>query len=193
MAIVDPSSPNAHLRGKIGGIVYSRQPDGTLVARSVGVRKKPPSKGERKGQLRMQLGHPYVRSVLGDAELSAIYATEAAARNKRTCDVVMADFLSDPVIMGIDATPYHGLPGGCVLVVTGDDFKVVAVGVVLRNAAGVRIEAGDAVPAQGSVAKVWKYTARQTIDAGQTVTVEVTATDRARHSTRANISHLIQP
>jgi hypothetical protein len=109
----------------------------------------------------------------------------------RTCDLIMADFLKDPVIASVDATKFNGLAGGWLLVMTGDDFKVIRVGVVLRNAVGQRLEEGFAIPAQGSSSRVWIYTAQQSLPTGQTLTIQVTATDRAGHSTVATKIHPI--
>jgi hypothetical protein len=191
MATVDPSNPKGHLRGKLGGIVYAQQPDGTITARSIGVRTAEQTPEEQKGQNRMKLAHPYVHGILGDPALAAPYASEAQTRKMRTCDLVMADFLTDPVITSVDATKYNGLAGGWLLLMTGDDFKVTRMGIVLRNPAGQRLEEGFAIPAKGSSAKVWIYTAQQSLAAGQTLTLEVTATDRPGHSTVVTAKHPI--
>lgn len=178
-------------RGKVGGIVYAQQPNGTITARSVGVRTAKQTEQERKGQHRMKLGHDFVRGVLGDPVLKAVYASEAQARKMRTCDLVMSDFLTDPTITSVNADKYIGLAGGWLFVMTGDDFKVTRVGIVLRNASGQRLEEGFAVQAQGSAARVWIYTAQQSTAAGQILIVEVTATDRAGHSTILTVTHPI--
>src|SRR5260370_1403180 len=117
--------------------------------RSVGLRASGWTEAEQKGQQRMELGHTYLHRVLGEPALNAVYEVEAQARKMRTCDLIMSDFLTDPVIASVDATKFNGLAGGWLLVITGDDFKVTSVGVVLRNAAGQRIEEGFAAPAQG--------------------------------------------
>jgi hypothetical protein len=191
MAIVDPSDRRSHLRGKLGGIVYAQQPNGTVVARSVGVRTARQSEAERKGQRRLKLAHAYIHAVLANPVLKAVYAAEAARNKKRTCDLVMADFLTDPVIRTVDTTKYNGRAGGWLLVMTGDDFKVTVVHVVVRHAAGQRLEEGFAAPAQGSVARLWIYTAQQSLDAGQILTIEVTAADRPEHSTVKTVTHPI--
>jgi hypothetical protein len=183
MAIVDPSGPNGHLRGKVGGIIYSKQPDGRTTARSVGVSSAEDTAGEKRGQSRMKLGNAYMHGILADPSVRAPYDSEAQIRQMRTCDLVMSDFLTDPVIRTVDAVKYTGLAGGWLLIMTGDEFKVQQVGVVMRDAHGRRLEEGLAVLAQGSSARVWIYTAQRDLPAGQTLTLEVTATDRPGHST----------
>ena len=74
MAIIRSSDPRACFRGKLGGFVFAQQPNGTVIARSVGVRTAKPTEGERKGQGRMKLGHAYVHGVLGDPALRAPYS-----------------------------------------------------------------------------------------------------------------------
>jgi hypothetical protein len=141
--------------------------------------------------LLLRLGHDYVHAVLGDLEAKAVYAAEAAKRKMRTCDLVMSDFMLDPVITVVDATKYNGLAGGWLLVMTGDDFKVTQVRVIFRNAAGQRLEDELAVRAKGDSARVWIYTAKENLTAGQTITIEVTATDRAGHSSSVSSPHPI--
>jgi hypothetical protein len=57
MATVNSSNPKGHLRGKVGGMVYALQPDGTVTVRSVGLQTAPSTEAEQKGQHRMKLGH----------------------------------------------------------------------------------------------------------------------------------------
>ena len=189
MGTINPSNPNGPLRGKVGGMIYSLQPDGTITVRSVGEQTAPSTEGEQKGQHRMKLGHDYVHGVLADPDAKSAYAGEAQKRKMRTCDLVMSDFLTDPVIVSVDAAKYNGRAGGWLLIMTGDDFKVIRVKVTFRNAASQWVEEGFAVRAQGSTAKVWMYTARQDLPGGQTLTIEVTAADRAGHSTMSTTAH----
>lgn len=183
MATVNPSDPNGRLRGKLGGLVFAHQPNGTVTVRSVGVQTAKSTEPEAKGQRRMKLAHPYVRGVLSEPTLKSVYASEAQNRKMRTCDLAMSDFLQDPIIASVDGGQYSGRVGDSLLILTGDDFKVVRVGVVIRDAVRHRLEEGSAAPAQGSVSKVWIYRAQTDLAPGQTLTIEVTATDRAGHST----------
>jgi hypothetical protein len=117
MATVNPSGPHGHLRGKVGGMVYALQPDGTITVRSLGEQTAESTEGEQKGQHRMQLGHDYVHGVLGDPALRSAYDSEAQTRKMRSCDLIMSDFLTDPVISGIDTAKYRGQAGGWLLII----------------------------------------------------------------------------
>lgn len=191
MAFANPSGPAGQLRGKVGNMVFALQSDGRVTVRGVGTQTAPSTDGEQKGQRRMKLGHAYVHAVLSNPALKSVYANEAQIRKMRTCDFAMSDFLTDPVIASVDTAKYNGRAEGWVLIMTGDDFKVVRVGVVFRNAAGQQLEGSSAVPAQGSAARVWIYTAQKDLSAGQVLTIEVTATDRAGHSTVLTTAHPI--
>lgn len=97
MATINRSSINGQLRGKVGGLVYAFQRDGTTTVRSVSEETAPSTPGEKKGQRRMQLAHAYVRSVLDDPELWSVYDPQARAVGMRVCDLAMSDFLTDRV------------------------------------------------------------------------------------------------
>jgi hypothetical protein len=75
-----------------------------------------------------------VHGVLSDPALKSVYASEAQMRKMRACDLVMSDFLSDPVIASVDSSK-NNRAQGWLLIMTGDNFKVVRGGVVFRSAA----------------------------------------------------------
>jgi hypothetical protein len=185
MAKVNSSPASGNLRGKIGGIVFAQRPDGSTIARGAGEERKPSTVGEKKGQKRMKLAQGYVRSVLADAQLRAPYAGEAERRQMRVCDLVVADYLTDPVIEAVDLDSYDGGPGGPITALMADDFKVVKVSVVIRNAAGQRLEEGPAFPLFKGHVKGWGYKPVKNLLANMPLRVAITATDRCGHSTLA--------
>jgi hypothetical protein len=182
MGIIRSSSIPGQLHGKVGGLVYSAQPNGTTNVRSLGEHTAGSKPGEKKGQRRMKLGQAYVRAVLDNTEQWAVYNAEARARGMRVCDLAMADFLSDPVILGVNTQRYKGSAGDSVIVIGGDNFKIVRVGVVVRDAQDRRLEQGFAIPVEPSLFATWLYTSQGDVPPGQVVTFEVTATDRCGHS-----------
>jgi hypothetical protein len=183
MATINRSGPTGPLRGKIGGMIYSLQPNGVTTVRSLGEQSAPSTPGEKKGQSRMKRAHAYVRAVLNDTELRAVYDEQARARGMRVCDLVMSDFLTDPVILAVNADRYKGGAGDSVIIIAGDNFKIVRVGVVLRDARQQRLEEGVALPVEPSLFATWFYTTQRDLPPGQLITFEVTATDRCGHST----------
>jgi len=139
----------------------------------------------------MQLGHPYVHWVLNDPVLKPVYANEAQKRQMRACDFVMSDFLKDPVIASIDPAKYTGQAGGWLLILTGDDFKVVRVG--WFSATPPAKESRKALQSRRrEVSPGCGFTPlRKDLAAGQTLTIEVAATDRCGHSTVLTTTHPI--
>jgi hypothetical protein len=191
MATIRPSGATGQFRGKVGGLIYSLQPDGTTTVRSVGEQTAPSTQGEQKGQRRMKLGHAYVRAALDDPELRSVYDAEARARGMRVCDLVMSDFLTDPVILAVNADRYQGRAGDSVIIIGGDNFKIVRLRVVFRDAQNRRLEEGFAVPVEPSLFASWLYTAQTDLPPGQVITLEVTATDRCGHSTLKTLTRPI--
>ena len=184
------STPTAAFRGKLGGMVFSQQPDGTTTVRSAWQKAGRSTPGEKKSQHRMTLGNLYVRGVLKDPAAVAEYAPVAERRKVRVRDAAMSDYMTDPVILDVDANWYHGQPGDAILVITGDDFKVVHVSVVLRSSSGPRVEEGSATP-QGASSQVWTYAAQTQRAQGEELIIEVTATDRCGNSTLKMVPHEI--
>lgn len=187
MAKLTTTAPAANLRGKVGEMVFCQRADGTTVVRGIGQDTKPSTPGEKKGQHRMKLAHSYVTFVLEDPALRTPYLLEAEKRQKRVCDVVMADYLTDPVIEAVETDSYAGVAGGSVFVILRDEFKVVKVSVVIRNAAGQRLEEGAAAPVGGGPSKVWRFKAATDQTSSLPVNVEVTASDRCGHSAFATV------
>jgi hypothetical protein len=191
MATINRCGTTGQLRGKVGGLVYSLRANGTTCVRSVGEQRARSTRGEKKGQRRMKLGQAYVRSVLSDPELRAIYDGEARARGMRVCDLAMSDFLTDPVIVRVNADRYQGRAGDSVIILGGDNFKIVRVRVLLRNGEDRRVEEGFAVPVEPSLFATWLYTAQRDLPPGQVITLEVTATDRCGHSAVQTVARQI--
>jgi hypothetical protein len=191
MATIKPAGTTGQFRGKIGGLVYSLQPNGITTVRSVGKQTASSTPGEKKGQQRLKLGHAYVHAVLEDPELWAVYEPEARSRSMRVCDLAMSDFLKDPVIVAVRSDSYKGRAGDTIIVIGGDNFKIVRLGVVVRDGRNHRLEEGFAIPVEPSLFATWLYTAQKNLSPGQAVTLEVTATDRCGHSTTKNIAQQI--
>ena len=182
MAIMRHGPLPGVIHGKLGGFIYVPQPDGTTIIRSE-TQQRLHSPGERKGQRRMKLATAYFRSVADQPVLKTVYDDEAKSRHMRPCDLIVSDYLTDPIILGIETPEDSDGQGGKVIVVTGDDFKVITVMVVLRNLEGLRAEEGYAVPCHGSLAKVWAYRLKDDALIPNLSAVEVTATDRCSNST----------
>ena len=180
MAIVKPKDMN--LRGKVGEMVFAQQPDGTVTVRAKGERRAPPTPAEKAARDRFKAARQYVLWAMAQPELEPAYTEEAVARGVRPEHVAMSDFLTDPILSGVDLSGYRCHQGDPIFIVTGDDFKVVQVRVSLIGPFSRMLEEGWAEAAEGSVAKAWVYHAQTTLGPGQMVQVKVTASDRCGHT-----------
>ena len=109
----------------------------------------------------------------------------------RVRDLAMSDFLKDPVIVAVKSDTYKGHAGDTIIVIGGDNFKIIRLGVVVRDAQRRRLEEGFAIPVEPSLFATWFYTAQNDLPPGQVVTLEVTATDRCGHSTLKSVDQPI--
>lgn len=93
---------------------------------------------------------------------------------------------SAPSGLSIQVSPrsYHGHVGDLIKVLARDDFEVVAVDVVIRDAAAAVIEQGPATLAEGH----WTYAATAVVATGETVTIEAVAKDRPGHPGSKTVS-----
>ena len=78
----------------------------------------------------------YAQKVLADPERRAVYAPIARKRRRSIQVLAISDYLKAPRITAIDGRGYRGRVGGEIVVLVGDRFKVIALEVVLRDAAG---------------------------------------------------------
>ena len=96
------------LRGKIGGLILSHQPNGAVTVRSVGEVKPPPTPAQIARQNRLRPGHAYVSYLLSQPALREPYKDAAASRRIPTFALMVADFLNKPMVDEIDLSGYTG-------------------------------------------------------------------------------------
>jgi hypothetical protein len=93
----------------------------------------------------------------------------------------VGDFLNPPAVDEIDLSSYTGKIGDEIRIRASDDVDVQGVSVAIRAQGGAVIEEAAAVLSPGK--GVWSYTATTDLQAGQAVSIEVSATDRPGHKT----------
>lgn len=165
-------------RGAIGNLVFKRFFGRTVVARKADPSGREPTPAQTAVRSRFRLAASYAQSVFADPGRKAAYATVAAVRGSPIFSLAMTDYLTPPVVHSLDLAAYRGRAGDLVQVEATDDFEVMGVTVVIRNDGGEVLEQGPANLVNGR----WQYPATVTIAAGETVTVEATASDRPGHS-----------
>ena len=176
-------------RGKIGDLVFKRFLNRTIVGRRPDSSGNEPSIAQNAVRTRFRLAANYARGVFADPVLKAAYAAVAKVRGLPTFALALTDYLKPPVVNTVDLAGYNGHVGDLVAIEAVDDFEVVGVTVVVRNDGGDVLEQGPATLVNGR----WQYAATVPIGAGETLTVEATATDRPGHTGTKSVLVVLQP
>ena len=174
--IVNPVLKKIH--GKIGGLVFKKYGNETIIAQAPGKRTTLPTPGQQAQRERFKLAAVYGHTALADPVTGAIYRARAKAKGQPVFAVAVADFFNQPVVDEIDLAAYTGKPGEAIKIRASDDFEVTGVGVRILDANGAVLEQGTATASSDGV---WAYQATTNLPDGQQVSIEVTATDRPGH------------
>jgi hypothetical protein len=168
------------LHGKLGELVFRRYADEVVVARAPDTGNAEPTPAQAAHRERFRLAVLYGKAVLADPETKTLYETTAKAKGTPAFALAVGDFLNAPAVDEIDLSGYTGQAGQKIAIRAHDDFALAGVAVALRKADGAVLEQGPAALGSDSV---WAYTTTTALPAGQTVMIEVTATDRPGHKT----------
>jgi hypothetical protein len=124
---------------------------------------------------RVRKAAAWSRETMADPDLKAEYR-KACQGHQTPYNVGLRDYLTPPVVEAINVDDYQGKAGNVVKVKAWDDFQVVAVSIVMKDADGKVLEQG---PAQlDNDLNEWQYVAKTNMAAGKAVLVEATALDR---------------
>jgi hypothetical protein len=168
------------IHGKVGELVFKRYADEVIVARAPDTGDAPPTEAQAAQRERFRLAVLYGKAVVADPETKALYETAARAKGMPVFALAVGDFLHGPAVDEIDLSAYTGQAGQKIGIRAHDDFELTGVAVVIRKADGAVLEQGLATQGSDSI---WAYTTTAALPAGQTVMIEVTATDRPGHKT----------
>jgi len=140
------------LSGMIGDqLVFRTLRDGrTIVCAKPDFSKRVLSADQKAHHAKFKQAAAYARHA---ARSEPLYAQLAAGTMKTAYNVALADFFHPPVIQGVK------WDGSVVMIHATDDVRVAGVRVTILDEAGMALEQGEALPAQGDT---WRYQARQT-------------------------------
>ena len=169
------------IRGRIGGLVFKRYGDGTIVARMPDIEGLKVTDAQKAVREKFRRAAWYGKTVMADDQARAQYEEVARARKQPLFSLIVEDFLRTPTIDEIDLSAYTGQAGEKIFTRTSDDFDVVAVRVAISKASGEPIETGAAVKTAGDPGR-WMYTTTASVAPGTPMKVEVGATDRPGHT-----------
>lgn len=181
MAKVRLNTALGQLRGELDGIVFRTVRDEVFAMKKPVFGAVPWSEAQRQGRSRFSAAKDYAKAVWQDPEARAFYV--ALGRKKRVwrshC-LAIGDYLNSPEVTEVNLRDCAGVAGDAILVKARDDVEVTAVHVEFRNAAGEVIQAGAA----GRSLHGWEYRLTETLPAGESLTIGVSAWDRPRNEAR---------
>jgi hypothetical protein len=158
-------SNNSLIAGKLKGTINKelvfREWDGkTVVAKAPKKRKGAPTAPQAETQERFQLATRYATAVIRnpDRSMAEAYATVLRPR-QNVYSRALEDFMTAPVVKGINTRNYKGISGDKIVIRAKDDFRVVSVQVEVYAANGALLETGNAVEQNNGLD--WTYTATQ--------------------------------
>ena len=163
-------------RGAMRDMVF-KQRNGRLYAsvKSLGSTKEPTA-AQAAHRERFRRAVEYGKFVMSNDTIRPVYEQAAADQEISVFNLCITDYMKAPSIDSIDPRDYTGKVGDPINIVARDDFGVARVDVVLtEDDQGTIIESGQAVETGSGH---WTYTAKETIDHGITVQIQVTAIDR---------------
>ncbi|MHC1767821.1 MAG: hypothetical protein AB9869_26710 [Verrucomicrobiia bacterium] len=173
------------IRGKVGDLVFRRVEDQVIVGKMPDRTGIVPTAEQLAQQDEFRLAVLYGKAVLADEEQKAIYDVASDRKGIPAFALMVGDFLNEPAIPEISLADYAGEIGDTIVIRASDDVQVAGVNVTIRTPEGVVLEQGAAVAGGGA----WTYTATTTLEVGQTVSIDVTATDLAGHIASRSESH----
>ncbi len=169
------------IQGKIGDLIFKRYEGEEIVSKMPDRTGIIPTVNQRAQMEQFRLATVYGKSVLADSAAREVYDDAAARKGLPVFAVTVADFLNAPVVDEINLAGYAGKIGDKIVVRASDDVEVSGVTVTIRDQGGAAIEQGAAV--FNDATGTWTYTATTSLAQGQSVSMEVSATDRPGHVT----------
>lgn len=166
------------MHGSIGDLVFKRCGEEVVVGRKPNASQHPPTASQAAVRDQFRLAALYGKAVLADPAVRAGYDTAAKEKGIPVLALAIADFFNDPAVDEIDLSGYAGQADGTIRIRAHDDFQVTGVAVAIREAGGTVLEQGAATAGADGT---WAYQTTGTVATGQTVPIEVTATDRPGH------------
>ncbi len=171
------------IHGRVGDLVFKEYNHHDIVTRLPDRTGIEPTANQVAQQDKFRLAVLYGKAVMADPEAKEIYDMAAADRGMSAFALSVGDFLVPPAIDEIDLSAYTGQVGQPIRIRASDDMEVRGVTITIRSQAGAVLEQGAATQTVGT--GVWAYTTTTALAQGQSVSIEVGATDRPGHkSTR---------
>ena len=168
------------IHGKVGDLVFRTFNHGDFVGKIPDRTGVVPSTDQLAQMEKFRLAVLYGKSVMADAVTKQIYTDAAARKGQPVFALTVGDFLNEPAVDEVDVSAYSGKTGDAIRVRASDDVEVKGVAEVIKAQDGSVLEEGAAT--WSAATATWTYTATTNLAQGQSVSIEVTATDLAGHT-----------
>jgi hypothetical protein len=130
----------------LGESVSIRKVNGRVVITNRPKRKRPTaSPAETAHRRKMSAAANYAKTISGNPELLALYASRVRKKNASAQSVAIGDYMNAPVVQSIDTQRYSGEIGSSIEIDAFDDFQVIKLMVTITSREGVIEEEGEAV------------------------------------------------
>ena len=167
--------------------VYKKRGNNTHIARMPAVNKNGISTPAQAGlRERFSSASLYAKGAVSNPELKKEYQKKPSP-GATAFNMALRDYFKPPVVKSIDPSNYDGNVGSGLIVSAKDDFRVVAVSVSIRTAAGVLLEEGAAQLNPVNLNQ-WIYTATVENAALAGTLITATASDLPGNSASLEIS-----
>lgn len=162
------------ISGAFGDLVFRHRNGRTILARKPDLDGYEPSSAQVAQRDRFRDAAAYAVAALEDEVLAAHYALEGERRSITPYTAAVTDALTDPAVADVDVSSFSGQASDPIHVIARPNTGVERVVVVLEDAEGSVLEAGESV----RFGARWTYTLAQDVPPGTPVTVRVQASDR---------------
>jgi hypothetical protein len=169
------------IHGKVGDLVFKRYEGREIVGPVPDRTGVVATANQLAQQDKFRLAALYGKAALADPQTKQVYSDAADRKGVPIFALTVADFLNEPAVDEIDLSGYSGKTGESIRVRASDDLQVQGVTLVIRAQNGSIVEQGAAV--WNATSTMWVYTTTTTLNQGDAVSIEVSATDRPGHQT----------
>lgn len=174
------------MKGAFGKLVIFRNRLGrTFAAIRPKASNKPPTEEQVSHRNWFRDAVRYAKAAIKDPQVKKSY-TDLIKDSQSAFNVALLDYSGLPEVRTVDVSGYAGVVGNRIIVQAVDNCKVARVHVVIKSAAGVIIEEGDAVMQFNELD--WLYTATKANSTPAGSMVNAIAYDLA-----GNSSNLVKP
>jgi hypothetical protein len=193
MAKAKHNPSTSQLSGKIGDLVYVTTRTGENYVRPAPHRKPKTewTDSQKTEQAGMRDAVLFAKSVNADPAQRQAYEALGRKRCRSAFITALSDKRQRPEILDVDLSGYTGSAGQLIQVKAVDNVEVASVSVQIRHTESQLLEQGAAVFKARN--KRWVYQTQVSLPVQQvTVSIEVTATDRASNTTIKRLAHIVR-